>query len=115
MEKESFINDDECRDYLEFLQEKFEVHLSEKLSPRTVRKHSVIIGLFIDFLCFDCALTDINKITVGMANSNFRRWYLSKVGDATESELKTAIKKFFTFLSHEMGITNKKVLASFKK
>ena len=108
-------NDSECRKHLEQLQTAFEQHLAATLSSRTVRKHSAIVGLFIDFLCFDCRLQSLDDITVGMANSYFRKWYLSKVGDATESELKAAIKKFFLFLHQEQGISNDKVLSSFKR
>jgi ribosomal protein S20 len=40
---------------------------------------------------------------------------MSKIGDCTESDLKTAIKKFFQFIDEEKGITNEAVLKSFKK
>ncbi|GFO73489.1 hypothetical protein BJAS_P4316 [Bathymodiolus japonicus methanotrophic gill symbiont] len=115
MEKEIFTNDSECRKCLEPLQREFEGYLARNFSPRTARKQTTIIGLFIEFLCFDCALKNSDEITVGMANSYFRRWYVSKIGDATESELKTVIKKFFVFLDQEMGIRNEKVLCSFKR
>jgi hypothetical protein len=35
--------------------------------------------------------------------------------ERTESELKTAIKKFFQFLAQEKGITNEAVLKSFHR
>jgi hypothetical protein len=110
-----FHDDEECRNYLEYLQSKFKEYLSRNLSSRTVNKQVAIVGLLIDFLCFDCDLKKIDDITVGMANSYFRKWHLSKVGDATESELRTAVKKFFLFLDGEMGIKNEKVLNSFKR
>jgi hypothetical protein len=110
-----FHDDEECRNYLEYLQSKFKEHLSRNLSSRTVNKQVAIVGLLIDYLCFDCDLKKMDDITVGMANSYFRKWYLSKVGDVTESELKTAIKKFFLFLDDEMGVRNEKVLNSFKR
>ena len=110
-----FHNDEECRNYLEHLQSKFKEYLSRNLSSRTINKQVAIISLLIDFLCFDCNLKKMDDITVGMANSYFRKWYLSKVGNATESELKAAIKKFFLFLNDEMGISNEKVLNSFKR
>jgi len=110
-----FENDNECRDYLEYLQSKFKEYLSRNLSSKTANKQVAIIGLLIDFLCFDCNLKRMDDITVGIANSYFRKWYLSKVGDATESELKTAVKKFFIFLDVEMGVRNEKVLNSFTR
>ncbi len=110
-----FQDDEECRNFLEYLQSKFKEHLSRNVSSRTANKQVAIVGLLIDFLCFDCNLKKMDDITVGMANSYFRKWYLSKVGDATESELKTAIKKFFLFLDGEMGVRNEKVLNSFKR
>ncbi len=56
-----------------------------------------IIALFIDFVCWDTDVRRIEEITRGIANSAFRQWYLRKVGDRTESELKTAIKKFCNY------------------
>lgn len=111
----TFSDEREFRAYLEKLRKEFEVFLSDKLSKRTIYKHSVIIGLLIDFLCFDCDLHSLDDLTVGMVNSQFRRWHISKVGDAQESEIKTAVKKFFMFLEQEKGFSNKKIMDSFKK
>lgn len=105
-----FLNDDQCRKHLESLQKEFEVSLAGKLSERAIRKHSANIGLLIDFLCFDCGVRDLDDITVGMINSGFRRWHTSKVGDATENELKSSVRKFFRFLEQEKGFANGKVL-----
>jgi len=84
---------------LEKLNTEFESFLGCSLTPKTVRKHSHVIGLFIDFLAWNTDVTSIDDITRGIANSYFRKWYLSKIGDLRESELKTAIKKFFRFLA----------------
>lgn len=89
--------------------------LAQQYAPKTVRKHMAIIALFIDFVCWDTDVRRIEEITRGIANSAFRQWYLRKVGDRTESELKTAIKKFFQFLAQEKGITNEAVLKSFQR
>ncbi len=89
--------------------------LAQQYAPKTVRKHTVIIELFIDFVCWDTDVRRIEEITRGIANSAFRQWYLRKVGDRTESELKTAIKKFFQFLDQEKGIRNEVVLKSFQR
>ena len=89
--------------------------LAQGYAPKTVRKHTAIIALFIDFVCWDTDVRCIEEITRGIANSAFRQWYLRKVGDRTESELKTAIKKFFQFLDQEKGITNEAVLKSFQR
>ena len=80
-----------------------------------MRKHTAIIALYIDFVCYDTDVRRIEGITRGIANSYFRQWYLRKVGDRTESELKTAIKKFFQFLDREKGVTNEAVLKSFQR
>ena len=103
------------RDFLEKLNKEFWQYLSEKFSVRTARKHSNIVGLFIDFLCWNTDVKSIDEITRGIANSHFRKWYMSKIGDCSESDLKTAIKKFFQFINEEKGITNEAVLKSFKK
>jgi site-specific recombinase XerD len=89
--------------------------LAQQYAPKTVRKHMLIIELFIDFVCWDTDVRRIEEITRGIANSAFRQWYLRKVGDRTESELKTAIKKFFQFLDQEKGVRNEVVLKSFQR
>jgi site-specific recombinase XerD len=92
-----------------------ELVLTQQYAPKTVRKHMAIIALFIDFVCWNTDVCRIEEITRGIANSYFRQWHLSKVGDRTESELKTAIKKFFQFLDQDKGITNEAVLKSFHR
>jgi hypothetical protein len=111
---ERFEKDKEpMRKQLEQCARDFEHVLTQQYAPKTVRKHMAIIALFIDFVCWYTDVCRVEEITRGIANSYFRQWYLSKVGDRTESELKTAIKKFFQFLDQEKGITNEAVLKSF--
>ena len=113
---ERFEKDKEpMRKQLEQCARDFELVLTQQYAPKTVRKHTAIIALFIDFVCWNTEVCRIEEITRGIANSDFRQWYLSKVGDRTESELKTAIKKFFQFLDQEKGITNEAVLKSFHR
>ena len=113
---ERFEKDKEpMRKQLEQCARDFELVLTQQYAPKTVRKHMAIIALFIDFVCWNTDVCRIEEITRGIANSYFRQWYLSKVGDRTESELKTAIKKFFQFLDQEKGITNEAVLKSFHR
>jgi site-specific recombinase XerD len=80
-----------------------------------IHKHAQILALFIDFVCGDTDVRRIEEITRGIANSHFRRWYQRKVGDRTESELKTTIKRFFHFLAEEKGIRNEALLKSFQR
>ncbi len=103
------------RQQLVQLNREFERSLLRKVSAKTARKHVATIDLFIDFICWHTDVQSIPEITRGMANSYFRRWYRSKVGDGAESELKTAIKKFFQFLATEKGITNEAVLKSVQR
>jgi hypothetical protein len=110
-----FSNEDQFREYFEEILKEYERYLLSQLSARTVRKHTAIISLLIDYLCFDCVVSSFEEITVGMVNSQFRKWHTSNIQDALESELKTAVKKFFNFLAQEKGIKNEKVLNSFKK
>ena len=113
---ERFEKDKEpTRKQLEQCARDFELVLTQQYAPKTVRKHMAIIALFIDFVCWNTDVCRIEEITRGIANSYFRQWYLSKVGDRTESELKTAIKKFFQFLDQDKGITNEAVLKSFHR
>jgi site-specific recombinase XerD len=113
---ERFEKDKEpMRKQLEQCARDFELVLTQQYAPKTVRKHTAIIALCIDFVCWNTEVCRIEEITRGIANSYFRQWYLSKVGDRTESELKTAIKKFFQFLDQEKGITNEAVLKSFHR
>jgi site-specific recombinase XerC len=84
--------------------------LAQQYAPKTVRKHTAIITLFIEFVCRQTDVQRLEEITRGMANSAFRQWYQRKVGDRTESELKTAVRKFFQFLAQEKGVRNEAVL-----
>jgi site-specific recombinase XerD len=108
-------NKEPLRKQLEQCARDFERVLTQQYAPKTVRKYTAIIALFIDFVCWDTDVRRIEEITRGIANSYFRQWYLRKVGDRTESELKTAIKKFFQFLDQEKGVTNEAVLQSFQR
>jgi site-specific recombinase XerD len=99
------------REYLEGLNEEFARHLAEKFSDRTVRKHTHIVDMFIEFLVSYTDVESIDDITRGIANTHFQKWYKRKVWDsATPGDLKVALRKFFTFLSEEKGITSEKVL-----
>src|SRR5262249_13811650 len=109
------INKEPMRKQLEQCARDFERVLTQQYAPKTVRKYTAIIALFIDFVCWDTDVRRIDEITRGIANSYFRQWYLRRVGDRTESELKTAIKKFFQFLDQEKGVTNEAVLESFQR
>jgi len=106
------------RTQLEHYARDFAHALAQQYGPKTVRKHQLIIDLiidlFIDFVCWDTDVRRLEEITRGLANSAFRQWYRRNVGDRTESELKTAIKKFFQFLAREQGLTNEAVLKSFQ-
>ena len=103
------------RQYLASLNKEFGSYLSKKFTKRTVSKHTGIVEMFIEFLCRYTDVKSIDDITRGIANSYFRKWYKKKVwDDATESDLKVALKKFFQFLADEKDIENAKVLESFK-
>lgn len=102
------------RKQLEQLNRAFEHALQTTFSKRTARKHASIIELFIEFVCWYTDVRSIDEITRGIANSSFRKWYRSKTGEGSESDLKTAVKKFFQFLDKEKGITNEAVLRSFR-
>lgn len=103
------------RKHLESLNQEFEDYLATKYVPKTVRKHSSIVSLFIDFICHYTDVQSIEEITKGMVNSHFRSWYRRKVLDsATESDLRVALRKFFQFLASEKGITNQKALDALK-
>ena len=103
------------RKQLECCAHEFTQALARQYTPKTIRKHAQILTLFIDFVCWDTDVRRIDEITRGIANSHFRQWYQRKVGDRTESELKTTIKRFFHFLAEEKGIRNEAVLNSFQR
>ena len=103
------------RKQLEQLNREFERSLETKFSKKTARKHALVIEVFIDFVCWQTDVSSIDEITRGIANSYFRTWYRRKTGEGSESELKTAVKKFFQFLDKEKGITNEVVLKSFQR
>jgi site-specific recombinase XerD len=103
------------RESLVQLNREFSDFLGTKYVPKTVRKHTMIVDMFIEFICAHTDVEQIEDITKGMVNSHFRSWYKRKVWDsATESDLKVALRKFFQFLSTEKGITHQKVLDALK-
>ena len=103
------------REYLEGLQQEFEVYLAAKYAHRTARKHAEIVWLFIQFLSDYTDVAALEEITRGMANTHFRRWYKRKVWDAaTADDLRVALKRFFQFLATEKGIQNPRVFESLK-
>jgi len=103
------------RQSLEQLNQEFAEFLAAKYVPKTVRKHTGIVDLFIHFICGYTDVEKIEDITKGMVNSHFRSWYKRKVIDsATESDLRVALRKFFQFLATEKGIVHQKVLDALK-
>ena len=103
------------RDNLLELLEDFQSELEERYVAKTVRKHTMIIELFIDFICQYTDVTSVQEITRGMVNTHFRKWWKKKVWDSTtDNELRVALKKFFTFLDDYHGIYNEKVLIALK-
>jgi len=103
------------REFLEQLNREFAEYLATKYVPKTVRKHTSIVDLFIHFICGYTDVEQLEDLTKGMVNSHFRKWYKRKVMDsATESDLRVALKKFFQFLATEKGMTYQKVLDALK-
>ena len=99
------------RESLLKLNEEFAQFLSQRLSDKTVRKHTSIIDLFIEFIIRQTDVEAIEDITKGMVNTYFKNWWKRKVWDSTTSDqLRVALKKFFNFLATEKKIINEKVL-----
>ena len=93
------------------LNEEFYEYLLTKYTERTARKHSTITDLFIDFICRQTDVENIDEITIGMVNTHFKKWWRRKVWDSTTSDqLRVALKKFFTFIATEKGIVNEKAM-----
>lgn len=99
------------RQYMNALNSEFAEYLAAKYVPKTVRKHTAIVDMFIEFICRHTDVEKLEEITRGMVSSHFRRWYKKKVWDsATDNDLRVALRKFFQFLAAEKGITNQKVM-----
>jgi site-specific recombinase XerD len=99
------------RQYLLDLNHEFYEFLQSKFSQRTVRKHSFIVELFVDFICHQTDVEKIDEITRGMVNTHFKNWWRRKVLDSTTpDELRVALRKFFIFLAEVKGIVNEKTL-----
>jgi site-specific recombinase XerD len=93
------------------LNDDFREYLESKLSARTARQHSSIVGLFVDFICRQTDVEKIEDITRGMVNTHFKNWWRRKVWDSTTpDQLRVALRKFFVFLAENRGIVNEKVL-----
>lgn len=103
------------RQYMNALNAEFAEYLAAKYVPKTVRKHTGIVDMFIEFICGHTDVEQLEEITRGMVNSHFRSWYKKKVWDsATENDLRVALRKFFQFLATEKGITNQKAMDALK-
>ncbi len=103
------------RQYMNALNAEFAEYLATKYVQKTVRKHTGIVDMFIEFICRQTDVEKLEEITRGMVNSHFRSWYKKKVWDsATDSDLRVALRKFFQFLATEKGITLQKVLDALK-
>ena len=97
------------------LNEEFAEYLSKKVSQRTVRKHTSIIDLFIEFICRKTDVETIGEITRGMVNTHFKKWWKRKVwGSTTPDQLRVTLKKFFNFLTTEKNIVNEKVIKALR-
>jgi len=103
------------RQYMNALNAEFAEYLAGKYVPKTVRKHTSIVDLFIEFICQHTDVEQLEEITRGMVNSHFRSWYKKKVWDsATDNDLRVALSKFFQFIATEKGITNQKAMDALK-
>jgi site-specific recombinase XerD len=103
------------RQYLNVLNSEFASYLAAKYVPKTVRKHTGTVDMFIEFICRHTDVEQLEEITRGMVNSHFRSWYKKKVWDsATDNDLRVALRKFFQFLATEKGITLQKALDALK-
>ena len=99
------------RQQLLTLNHEFYEFLQSKFSHRTARKHSSIVEIFIDFICRQTDVEEIEDITRGMVNTHFKNWWRRKMLDSTTpDELRVALRKFFVFLAEEKGIVNEKAL-----
>lgn len=99
------------RDHFENLLQDFDTDLSTKYSNKTVKKHVGIVALFIEFICLQTDVEEIEEITKGMVNTHFRNWYKRKVWDtATENDLRVSLRKFFRYLAAEKNMVNQKAL-----
>lgn len=103
------------RESLEHLNHEFAEYLAAKYVPKTVRKHTGIVDLFIHFICGYTDIEQLEDITKGFVNSHFCSWYKRKVIDsATDSNLRVALRKFFQFLATEKDMTYQNVLDALK-
>lgn len=103
------------RQYMNALHAEFASNLATKYVPKTVRKHTSIVDMFIEFICRHTDVEQIEEITRGMVNSHFRSWYKKKVWDSlTDNDLRVALRKFFQFLAAKKGITNQKAMDALK-
>ena len=58
------------RTQLEHCARDFAHALAQQYAPKTVRKHTLIIELFIDFVCWDTDVRRLEEITRGWVGSN---------------------------------------------
>jgi hypothetical protein len=103
------------RRHLERLNEAFGAWLATTYTRTTARKHTGVVGLFIDFLC-DCTYVErLEDVTRGMVNSGFRSWVKRKVWGGPDADvLRVGLRKFFQYLDTQQGICMFTALAVLK-
>jgi len=103
------------RRHLEGLNEAFGVWLATTYTRTTVRKHTGVVGLFIDFLCDYTDLECLEEVTRGMVNSGFRSWVKRTVwGGPDADELRVGLRRFFQYLDTQQGLCVPVALAALK-
>lgn len=82
---------------------------------RTMVSHRDIIHEFIEYLFGQHLISDLNQITVSIANSKFLAKYKQKYQDEVISngEVKEILKGYFTFIYGKHGIKNEKIMRGF--
>ena len=99
------------RDYLLKLKDEFEAWLSVTLSPQSVNELTNVIQIFIHFLYWKTDVTSFDKISVGMAKSQFQKYWNSRVlnDPKSKNELEMAIREFFWFMKIKKNLENPKI------
>lgn len=97
------VESEHFRNHMAALQRQFERSLQGQLSDRTIRRHATVVSALIDYLCCDCGIYSFPAIRQGMVCSRFRQWYCSNLQDRTETQVNTAVKKFWLFRNWRGG------------
>ena len=96
--------------------EEYDEYLETVLKPRSIGRHTRLIGFFIDELNARYGVTGFEHITYAMCGSKFVRYYNSNCDESMQlKSSKNILLRFFSFIYDRHGIGNDALMGKLAK